>query len=102
MGGASPENVHTTSVEQVAMVLLVFGVCSIPNARRLVRLDAWATDPGIQQARYGQRVIANELGFQLQTRAAREQAIVRVALELLSRHGGGLPVGGAGHDEPDQ
>ena len=98
----APENVHAASIERVAVVLFVLGVGAVPDSRRLVGPDAWTADFRVQQAGHGQGIVADELGVELQPRAAGQPAIVRVLLQLPGRNGGGLAVRRAGHDQPDQ
>ena len=47
----------------------------------------------------GQRLVANHLGRQAEARAARQQAILRIALQQLGRGLRRLPVGRARHDQ---
>ena len=81
--GALPERVHAA-----AMHLLVAGVGlevrrvaagvadRLPQAGRLRRLDAGTAHLLDQQAADEQRLIAQHLGVEAETRAARQQAIV--------------------------
>ncbi len=54
-----------------------------PNARRLVRLDASATDLRRQQSANRQRVVSNHFGIHSESWTARQQTICRVLFELL-------------------
>ena len=102
MRGPAPEHVHAAPVKRVAVVLLVLGVGPVPDSRRLVRLDAWPADFRVQQAGHSQRIVANELGVELQPRAAGEQAIVRVLFKLFGRNGGRLAIRRADDDEANE
>ena len=102
VGRAAPEDIHAASVEIAALVLLVGGVDAVPDAGRLVGLHAGPADLRVEQARDGERVVADEFGVEPDARSAGEQPVVGIFLQLRWRHRGRLPIGRARHHQPDQ
>ena len=91
-GAARFQNVYMLRRYRFSPVsrLVVAGVAAdhrhrFPHAVRLVRLHARAAELADQQAARRQGVVADHLGVHAEARAAREQPVVAVLLELLRR-----------------
>ena len=102
MRGTAPEHIHPAPIQRVAVILFVLRIGPVPDSRRLIRLHAGPADFRVQQAGHGQGIVANELGVELQPRAAGEQPIVRVPFKLVGRNDGRLAVRRAGNDETNE
>ena len=95
--GALEERVDAAAIERVAFVLLVFARVAadesdrLPDVRRLIRVHAFAAHLRIEQAAHEQRIVADLLRIEAEARAARQQAILRVALPQRGRGLRGLP-----------
>ena len=102
MRRAPPEDIEAAPVEIAALVLLVGGVHSVPDARRLIGLHAGAADLRVEQSGDGEGVVADEFGVEPHARSAGKEAVIGILLQLLRRHGGRLPIGRARHHQADQ
>ena len=103
--GALPERVEAATVERLATVAFVIARGAprhgdgLPDPLGLVGLHARAADLSDEKPTGREGGIADHLTVHPETRAAREQAVRRVALDLCARGGRALPVGRAGDDE---
>ena len=88
--GALPEGVEAAAIERLAAVALVIASVAaghrdrLPHALRLIRLHARAADFRRKQAARGEGGVAQHLGIHAEARTAREEAVLRIALELLA------------------
>ena len=98
-GGAFPERVDRAAVKRLAGVLLVvLGVRlrhghGLPDAFRLVRLHGRAADLGRERSGGGEREVAELLGVEPQARAAGDECVGVILLQLLRADRAGLAVG---------
>ena len=98
---ALPEGVEATAIQVASPGLLVFlATLLLPEAFRLVRPDRRPADLCDEQPRNRERLVADHLRRQTQTRSTSQQAVLGVCLQLVRSKGGLLAVGGARHDRP--
>src|SRR5207237_557575 len=96
------------AIERFAFVLLVIARVAadeadgLPDVRWLIGVRAFAAGLVLQQATDVERIVADFLGVEAETRAAGEETVFRVALPQLRRCRGGLPVRGGSYDAPDE
>jgi hypothetical protein len=97
-----PINIHSAPIKVRAMTLLIFRIGHVPQTGWLVGFYTFPANLAIQQTADREGVVTNELGFEAQTRAAREQAIIRIAFQQSRRDRRALTISSGGNNQPHQ
>ena len=98
--GAFPEGVEAATIESVALVGRVLLRVALrhrdgfPDAARLIRLHTRTTDFLLHQTARGNGVVTHHFGVHAEARAAAEEPVLRIFLQLLRRRPGALAIGG--------
>ena len=100
-----PEDVEAAAVEGLAVVLPVALVAEgglLPDSRGLVGVHGGAAGFVHEEAARGEGLVAEHPGRHAVARAAREEAVLRVRGREFRAHAGGLAVGLARDEEPEE
>ena len=97
---ALPEGIEAAAVQVLAasLPIIFVRIQLAPETRRLIRIDRRASDLVDEQTGDGERLIANHVRREAHVRTAREESILRVALQHLWSDARRLTVRGAEHD----